>query len=554
MATNGVEAPPRTLPTDLGRRWPETARGGRADRAAKLRSIGGAKVTSPLVRGLARARVAQWDRRALDPRPSQLAILRSHCRFAATTEFGHAHELAGVESYRDFQRRVPARTYADFEAWLERMRRGERDVLWPGLIPFYGQSSGSSNTEAKHKFLPISREQIRWQQRAGFDLVARYLMLSGDRELTGGYALGLFPPSVLTPESPGVAVGSNPGIMLRHVPRPVRRATLPRPPVRDILDYDAKLTAIAEAYLWYDVRSVSGTTCWFPVLFDRLLQIARDRGRRAETVAEIWPHLRVLFGGGVRAEPYRRLIEDRVGRPVVIMDNYNATEGGIFAGTDRLDDSSMLVLPDRGVFFEFVRREEHGHPDADRVPLWEVEPEVDYSVVLTTSSGLFAYYVGDFVRFTSTFPHRLQFVGRPSGVLSLTQELTSYIEIERAVAAGCAAVPCTLVEYAAASELGVDGTGKGRYVFFVEFEREPPDLDRFTAAVDQELMRQNRVYGEHRTGDVAILAPRLVPLAAGASRRFMEQIGYQSVQNKFPRILDEERRDVLAAFSRVPPQ
>jgi GH3 auxin-responsive promoter len=516
--------------------------------------VSGGRVAGPLVRGLARARVAQWDRRARDPRPAQLATLLAHCRSAAVTEFGRAHGLGRVRSYGDFQTGVPARAYADFEPWLERMRQGERDVLWPGLIPFYGQSSGSSNTAAQHKFLPISHEQIRWQQKAAFDLVARYLVLSGDRDLTGGYALGLFPPSILRPESPGVEVGSNPGIMLRHVPRPVRWVTLPRPAVRDIVDYDAKLTAIAEHYLDHDVRSVAGTTCWFPVFFDRLLRTAWALGRPVASVAEIWPRLRVLFGGGVYAEPYRRIIEERMGGPIVIMDNYNATEGGIFAVTDRLDDSGMLVLPDRGVFFEFVPRSQHGRPDAPRLPLWEVERDVDYSVILTTAAGLFAYYVGDFVRFTSTFPHRLQFVGRPSGVLSLTQELTSFIEIERAVAAGCAAAPCILVDYAAASEVGVDGTGKGRYVLFVEFEREPDDLARFTAAIDGELMRLNRVYGEHRTGDVAILAPRLVPLAAGATRSFMEQIGYHSVQNKFPRILDAERRDLLAALSRAPSQ
>jgi hypothetical protein len=176
---------------------------------------------------------------------------------------------------------------------------------------------------------------------------------------------------------------------------------------------------------------------------------------------------------------------------------------------------------------------------------------VDYSVVLTTSSGLFAYYVGDFVRFTSSYPHRMEFVGRPSGLLSLTQELTSFIEIERSVAAGCAEVPCTLVDYAASSEVGVEGTGKGRYVFFVEFEREPRNLAAFVAAVDRELCRQNRVYGEHRSGDVAILPPRLVPLAAGATRGFLQALGFNSVQNKFPRIVDEKRRDLLASFART---
>src|SRR5262249_46890143 len=180
-------------------------------------------------------------------------------------------------------------------------------------------------------------------------------------------------------------------------------------------DYDRKLTAIAEAYLDHDVRALSGTTCWFSILFDRVLAAARSRGRRAGTISEIWPNLRVLLGGGVFAEPYRQIIEERVGRPLPIIDTYNATEGGIFAATDRPDDDSMLMIPDRGVFFEFVPRAQHGKPDAERLSLWNVVPGVDYSVVVTTSSGLFGYYIGDFVRFTSVFPHRLVFAGRASG-------------------------------------------------------------------------------------------------------------------------------------------
>lgn len=517
--------------------------------SASMKSVPAAGITGPALRALARARVAQWDARARRPEPSQLKILLSHCRTAANTEFGRAHDLGSVRSYEDFKSRVPLRTYAEFEPYLERMRRGARDVLWPGLIPYYGQSSGSSNTQALHKFLPISWEQIRWQKKAGFDLISRYLMLSGDRGFTGGFSLGLFPPSVLKPESPGVSVGSNPGIMLRHVPRAARLITLPRPAVRDITDYDQKLGAIAEAYLNHDVRSISGTTCWFSVMFDRLLETARGRGIKADTVGQIWPNLRVLFGGGVHAGPYRKIIHERVGHPVVLMDNYNATEGGIFAATDRLDEDGMLMVPDRGVFYEFVPRAEHGKPDASRVPLWKVEPGVDYSVVLTTSSGLFGYYIGDFVRFSSIFPHRMEFAGRASGVLSLTQELTSYIEIERSFTAAIEKHGSVVVDYSASSEVGVDSTGKGRYVFFAEFEKAPQDLDAFVATVDAELCLENRVYREHRSRNVAILPPRLVPLPPGATKKFMNALGYGSVQNKFPRIIDERRRDLLSSMA-----
>ena len=508
-------------------------------------------ITGPAFWAVARARVARWHRRARDPEHIQLGTLQAHCRLAAATEFGRRHDLRSVRTYSDFRDRVPLRTYADFEPDLQRMRAGARDILWPGLIRYFGNSSGTSHTAANAKFLPISDEQIRWQQKAGFDCLASYLVSHRDRSFTGGYILALMPPSNLKREG-DVYTASNPGIMQRHLPRASKMLVLPKQAIRDIEDYDRKLDAIADAYLDHDVRALSGTTCWFSNLFDRVLAAAQRRGRDVKTIAEIWPNLRVLLGGGVFAQPYRRLIAERVGRAVPIIDTYNATEGGIFAATDRPDEDAMLVLPDRGVFFEFVRSADHGNPRAERVPLWGVVPGVDYSVVVTTSSGLFGYYIGDFVRFTSVFPHRLVFSGRASGMLSLTQELTTQLEIERAVASAQDRTPCSIVDFAAAAEVGTAPTGKGRYLFFVEFERPPTDLGEFASAIDRELCAQNRVYREHRVRDVAILSPKVVPLDRGATQRFMAALGHTSVQNKFPRIVDDRRRDILRRFARPP--
>ncbi len=485
-----------------------------------------------------------------------MATLLSHCKTAADTELGRMHRLGSVKSYDDFRSRVALRTYADYEPMLDRMRAGERDVLWPGLIKYFGNSSGTSHTAANSKFLPISDEQIRWQQKAGFDCLASYIAATNDRSFTKGYILALLPPANLKQHG-DVFTASNPGIMQLHLPAASKVLVLPKQEIRDIENYDEKLSAIADAYLDHDVRALSGTTCWFSILFDRVLEAAARKGRPAKNISEIWPNLRVLLGGGVFAEPYRKMINERVGRPVPIIDTYNATEGGIFAATDRpagIDgDDAMMMIPDRGVFFEFVPRAQHGKPDAERVPLWAVVPGVDYSVVVTTSSGLFGYYIGDFVRFTSVAPHRMVFAGRASGMLSITQELTTQIEIERAVASAQDSSPCSIVDYAAAAEVGTAATGKGRYLFFVEFEREPTNLAEFATAIDRELCVQNRVYREHRSRDVAILSPKVVPLDRGAAQRFMAALGHTSVQNKFPRIVDDRRKEILRRFAQNPP-
>ncbi len=510
-----------------------------------MRSFPIIQALNPAVHFLAKRRITSWNQN-LQPnnlKHIQESTLLAHCKSAADTVFGREHGLGRVQSYADFKAATKLMPYAGFEPYIQRMRRGERDVLWPGLINYYGQSSGTSSTEAKHKFLPISAEQIKWQQKAAFDVMAQYIKLSGDRGLLGGYNLGLFPPSILKTEVSGVYTGSNPGIMFRKVPALARMTTIPKMPIRDIENYDHKLQAIAENYGDYDVRAISGTTCWFSIFFDKLLSHSN-----AKTVSDVWPNIRVLFGGGVNAAPYRSLIRERVGKDIILMDNYNATEGGLFSATDSLDDHAMLMIPDRGVFFEFVKREEHGREDAQRYALWEVEPGIDYSIVLTTSSGLFGYYIGDFVRFVSVYPHRMEFVGRPSGVISLTQELTTYGEIEKAVAKAQNQMSCSIVDYCVAPEVGIDASGKGRYLFFFEFADKPADLKRFLEFVDEELQNQNRVYREHRAGEVAILSPTLKCLEPGSVKKIMDDLGFRSVQNKFPRIVNEQRRDSIKKF------
>jgi hypothetical protein len=239
---------------------------------------------------------------------------------------------------------------------------------------------------------------------------------------------------------------------------------------------------------------------------------------------------------------------------VTLVDTYNATEGGVYAASDFTGAPGLLMVPHRGTFFEFVPldRRDRRSESASRVPLWEVERDRPYSIVVTTSSGLYAYELGDIVRFTSTAPLRVEFMGRLSGCLSLTQELTTHVEIERAMAHAVAASasasrPVTTLDFGAAGEVGVDGTAKSRYVVFVEFQEgaPPADLGAFAAALDAGLCAENRVYREHRKDDVALLPARVVVLARGGARRFLEEVTGKNVQGKFPRIIDDTKKNLL---------
>jgi hypothetical protein len=354
-----------------------------------------------------------------------------------------------------------------------------------------------------------------------------------------------------------VFITSNPALMVATMPAIGRAMYLPDAETMQMADYDAKLAVIAERYLDYDVRMITGTTCWFSLLFDKLLDAARQQGRRVSSVTELWPNLSVLIGGGVAAGPYIDVINERLGRDdIPLIDTYNATEGGIYGASDHsAGGAGLLMVPHRGVFYELIPAEERESDHPRRVPLWEVEPGRLYSIVVTTPSGLYAYELGDYVRFPSVDPLRIEFAGRTAGCLSTTQELTTHIEIQEAFQAALATSRGTAVDFSAGADVGIAGTGKSRYVLFAEFSRAKPPADRqaFIRAFDQALCQQNRVYREHRSNEIALLPPEFVLLPEGSVRRFMEggsngNGNYSNVQTKFPRIVDDERKELLRSF------
>lgn len=491
----------------------------------------------------------RWDHAARHVEDAQRKTLARILRAAERTEWGRRHGFSRIATYEAFQRQVPVGDYDAFAPFIDRMRGGAKDVLVPGLVPYFGNSSGSSDAR-RSKWLPITERQILETRRAGADALMRYLVWRGESELVRGFTLGLFHPTDMKKVGP-VWETTNPVLMMAKQPLLTRPLTLPRRALDAIPDYDEKLTRIAEAYMDWDVRAVTGTTCWFPPLFERTIEVAQARGRDVRSISDVWPNLRLMLGGGVRAAPYLPLVRRLLGRDdFALVDTYNATEGGIYAASDFSGDPGLLVLPHRGTFFEFAPLEGPRTPERARVPLWAVERDRPYAIVVTTCSGLYAYELGDIVRFPQVDPPRIEFLGRLSGCLSVTQELATHSDVELAVAHAVAACPCTTVDFGASAEIGVGGTTKSRYVLFIEFGRgaEPASLAAFARAFDEGMAKANRVYGEHR--GVALLEARVVPLVAGGAQRLMQDVTRGNLQGKFPRILDEDRTHRAFAHAR----
>ena len=474
------------------------------------------------------------DRHSAHPQTAQEQTLRALTRRACHTAFGREHGFASIRDAAGFRARVPLRDYAALQPWLARALAGERDVIWPGQIPYFGMSSG---TTAGNKYLPISLASVSRQRRGGFEPIAAYLRAGGRRDVMSGATILLGSTTELERRGSGVYVGDNTGIMARHIPALLRHKHLPTPETRRIPSWDDKIVALAREAIERDVRVIAGTPAWFTGLFDAVLQLAAERGLGARTVTELWPRLRLLTGGGVRYAPYRPRIEARLGAQVPYFDVYNATEGGIMGVQDRMDDAAMRLLPDAGVFYEFVPLSELHASMPRRLALWEVEVGEVYALAVSTPSGLFGYLLGDCLRFVATFPHRFVFEGRTKAFLNVCGEHVSQAELERAVAAACVGQGAVLTDFTVLAQ--VSERGIASHTYLIECDGPAPEAVQLAKAIDVEVGRNNEDYRTHRSSALSLSAPQVVLLPRGAFERYMRGRGKLGGQHKVPRVIED---------------
>lgn len=493
----------------------------------------------------------QLERHAADPRRAQLRTLRQLMRQASGTAFGRQYGLGEVRTPRQLALRLPIHSYEDMEPWILRARDGERDVIWPGRIRYFARSSGTSS--GRNKTLPITSASIRQQRKGGFDSIAAWLRKTGDASLFDKQAILLGGSSELQVLPSGALYGVNTGIMANHIPFFVQHVYRPSPEIRRLEDWDEKLDRLVAETLDADVRLVAGTPSWFPGLFDRLIEASRARGRQASTVRDIWPNLKLLTGGGINFEPYRALLEQRFGGPVPYLDVYNSSEGGVMGVQDALDCREMLLLPDAGVFYEFVPLDRWGDPDPPRLALWETERDVSYAVVITTLNGLYGYALGDVLRFTSVFPHHFVFEGRTSAFLNVHGEKLSQRALERAIRRVSADEQVEIADFTVS--VSFDPHGGPRHVWWIEPRGSCPDPDHLARRIDEVLKQDSPIYASHRRGHEGLQAPRVRIVPRGGFHRWMRERGKLGGQNKVPRVMqtpeDESRLadivDLLAA-------
>ena len=448
---------------------------------------------------------------------------------AKSTEWGREHDFADVHTYQQFANTSPVNTYEDLKHFIDRMRQGEADVLWPGKVRWYAKSSGTTND--KSKFIPVSKDGLKDTHYAGGrDAVAWYLGNNPKSRIFDGKALilgGSHAPNYNVSKS---LVGDLSAILIENINPLVNMVRVPKKETALLSDFELKRDRIAHEAIKENVTNLSGVPSWMLSVMNRVLEITGK-----DNLSEVWPNLEMFFHGGVAFTPYREQYRKLIpSANMHYMETYNASEG-FFGIQNDPSDLSMSLMVDYGVFYEFIPMEEIESPNPQVLPLWDVETGKNYAIVISTSSGLWRYMIGDTVRFTSTNPYKFVITGRTKFFINAFGEELIVDNAETGLAEACRRTGAQVLEYTAAPVF-MDGEGKCRHQWLVEFAKEPEDAGQFARILDETLQQVNSDYEAKRYKDITLQSLELVVARKGLFHDWLASKGKLGGQHKVPRL------------------
>lgn len=454
----------------------------------------------------------------------QQAVLQQLIKYGSGTAFGREHNLKEVKTYEDFKKAVPIRDYEAFTPYIDKIKNGDQNVLWKGKPIYFAKTSG---TTSGVKYIPISSDSISNHINGARNALLCYMAETGNAGFANGKMIFLSGSPELERVG-GIPTGRLSGIVNHYIPRYLRGNQLPSYETNCIEDWEKKLAKIVEETLNENMTLISGIPPWMQMYFDWLHEASGGK-----KIKELFPELQVIVHGGVNFEPYRARLLNSIGGDVDMIETFPASEG-FFAFQDLPGKDGLLLNTDSGIFYEFVPAGEINKPNPTRLSLGEVKAGENYALVVSTNAGLWAYSIGDTVRFISTEPYRLVVTGRVKHFISAFGEHVIAEEVDYALMHAAKEYGAHITEYTIAPAIEVSGE-LPYHEWFIEFETPPKDLTGFAAAINKHLCEKNIYYNDLITGH--ILQPlKIRAMKKSAFIEYMKSIGKLGGQNKVPRL------------------
>ena len=447
---------------------------------------------------------------------------------AKSTDFGRDHGFNKIKDYKDFQASVPIRDYEGHRVYVDKMLEGATSVLWPGKPLYYAKTSG---TTSGAKYIPLTKDSMPTHITAARDALLNYIYETGKTDFVNGKQIFLQGSPTLKSKNRNV-IGRLSGIVAHYVPNYLQKNRMPSWETNCIEDWEAKVDAIVRETLTENMSLIAGIPSWVQMYFEKLIE------QTGISVGNTFPNFSLFVYGGVNYEPYRPMFEKLVGRKVDSIELFPASEG-FFAYQDQQNDKGLLLLLNNEIFYEFIKADEFGEKTQKRHTLGEVELNVNYVLILSTSAGLWAYNIGDTVCFVSLKPYRLIVTGRIKHFISAFGEHVIGKEVETAMQKASQESEVQVKEFTVAPKIDPE-EGLPYHEWFIEFENPPQNTENFAQKLDQSMQEQNVYYEDLLKGSV-LRTLVITTVADGGFQQYMKSIGKLGGQNKVPRLSNDRK-------------
>jgi hypothetical protein len=449
---------------------------------------------------------------------------------AQSTAFGTDHHFSQINNYDDFKKNVAIRDYEQLRPYIDRVTKGEENVLWPGKPAYLSKTSG---TTSGVKYIPISKESMPEHIKAARNALLSYIHETGNADFVDGKLIFLQGSPVLDVKA-GIPTGRLSGIVAHHVPGYLQKNRMPSYDTNCIDDWEQKVDAIVEETKNQDMRLISGIPPWCQMYFDRLSAVSGGK-----KIKDIFPNFKLFVHGGVNYEPYRARMEESIGFKIDSIETYPASEGFI-AFQDSQKEKGLLLMVDSGIFYEFIPTDEYFNESPTRISLADVELDKNYALILNTSAGLWGYSLGDTIKFVSKNPYKIVVTGRIKHYISAFGEHVIGEEVEQALMSVANQQRVEVIEFTVAPQVNPPAGQLPYHEWFIEFGKAPADVATFAIEVDKALQKKNIYYFDLIAGN--ILRPLVIQsLKKDTFINYMRSQGKLGGQNKVPRLSNDRK-------------
>lgn len=468
------------------------------------------------------------------PIETQKRVFLNLVKDAKQTQFGKDHHFEEIKSYEDYTKRVPIRDYEELKPYVDRVVKGEENILWKGKPLYFAKTSG---TTSGAKYIPLTKESMPFHIEAARNAILHYIHETKNADFVNGKMIFLQGSPILE-EKHGIKLGRLSGIVAHFVPKYLQKNRLPSWETNCIEDWETKVNAIVDETIKEDMTVISGIPSWVQMYFEKLQQ------KGEKPVGEVFKNFNLFIYGGVNYEPYRAKFENLIGRKVDSIELFPASEG-FFAYQDSQKEKGMLLLLNSGIFYEFIKSDEFFTERPKRYTIGEVELGVNYVLIISTNAGLWGYNIGDTIQFTTLKPYRVIVSGRIKHYISAFGEHVIGKEVECALQEAMIGTTVLVNEFTVAPQISPT-EGLPYHEWFIEFENEPEDSDTFAEALDNAMRKQNIYYDDLIVGHV-LKKLVITKVNKNGFQDYMKSIGKLGGQNKIPRLSND--RSIVAVLN-----